>query len=246
MLVVWNISISSLWSSTFVSLLFLLTVATALCLTSLRQLYGQPCLPLLTHTGCIDICLSIRGFPHLEILNLSENKFTGSIPSEMFRLTNLSKLGSLVLPAAWVRIWTRTFYLSCEIPSRATHILCISWFFRCIPSTELLDIGRLPVESLDLTGTIPTDIVLMTNLGASRLLKLPRCLCVCPLPYSQIGTVMPLCCVVVCTRPLAESNCIPEYLSTSNVPIRGRFPTELSGLSKLSEYHSMPAPSRSV
>ena len=101
-------------------------------------------------------------------LDLSDNNLQGTIPREMSMLSN--SLGkSLLQMRRSFPFASNSFMGTCQMSCLSSHSLCLAIFFSrhsmrcCLPLTH--STVALALWENSLTGTIPSEITLLTNLG---------------------------------------------------------------------------------
>jgi hypothetical protein len=137
-------------------------------------------------------------------LVLDSNSLTGTIPSELGLLTKLGESSVVWLLVVMI-------VLSCVF-SLYSHA-CLSFFH----STAWLDLS-----GNSLTGTIPTEIALLSNLCESSVVWL-------------LVVMIVLSCVFHCTLMLACHIHSTAYLDLSDNSLTGTIPSEVGLMSNLSE-----------
>ena len=121
-----------------------------------------------------------------------------------------------------------------------THTAAAFRSMHVTTNTETLQIDGSP-----LSGTIPTEIGLLSNLGMHNVLLRSLCCCLgcCRRrhpPFSQQGYPLFVClfvCLFLCCRSLQHNVSFTGKLSIERTRLEGQIPTELGRLSQLSEFY---------
>jgi hypothetical protein len=163
-----------------------------------------------------EASLCTRG--SVETLSLSENNLVGTIPNELALLSNLGK-SSVVWLLVVMIVWSCVFFivLSCWLVMSCVFFIVLSCLLVIFHST-----AELSLDSNNLTGTIPSQIGLLTKFSESSVVWL-------------LVVMIVLSCVFHCTLMLACHVYSTATLDLSVNSLTGTIPSEVGLLTKLSE-----------